>query len=160
MLAPFVANENDHRVEFVAFDAAGDADEPWVLEAANFVSFHVLHKTEHCLGFRADDGRLAAVAAFDRRTIALPFPGLEAVSGWHLQVVAVRADLQNQHLADEVFAAVFAHMKHIDPARTLLTANVHRDNEPSRRACARHGVTYLRPLDDDYNVLLGDVPAE
>ena len=110
------------------------------------------------LAHRNDAGTLVAVSAFDMTTIGIPLLSPLDHPGWHLQVVAISADHQNQRLSGEVFANTFAAMRQLDTDRVFVTANVHREHVVSLRACARADLTPWIQLDDHYWILLGEVP--
>jgi RimJ/RimL family protein N-acetyltransferase len=110
------------------------------------------------LAFRDDEQRLVAVSAFDPRRIDIPLNAPVEHHGWHLQVVALDREQQGHGLAQVVFAETFAAMREVDPARILVTGNIHKDNSPSFAAAGRAGLTRLVPLDEHYWVVLGEVP--
>lgn len=150
-------DDTDEYREFNCWD--GDDHFPWVEEVENFIRHWVLRKTPHVLSFRAADGELAAVAAFERRNIYVPLVDPELHAGWHLQVVAVRLEDQSNGLSRDIFTGVFEAMRQHDDERILYTAHVHRENGASIAACAKVGLDLLHPKDDHYWVLLGEVPA-
>lgn len=157
-LHTFVANDEKDRAEFLNFDSCGDDASPWAVAADIYASTWATRKAAHCLGLRDNDGRLAAVSAFDPRSFDLSDTG-DLTEGWHLQVIAVRHDLHNRRVADDVFALTWAHMLVIDNERLLVSAHVHRDNAASLRCCERNGLSRTRELEDGYLLLLGVVPA-
>lgn len=140
---------------FCCWDGAPNT--PWAEEAENFVRAWMLGTVEHILLFRDQDA-LIAVSAFDRRKIEVPLVAPRANPGWHLQVVAVTLDRQGHGLFDDVILGTFAEMRQLDPERVLITGSVHRENQRSFQACARHGIDYFLPRDDHYVVVLGEVP--
>jgi RimJ/RimL family protein N-acetyltransferase len=155
------ARVDDDEDDFASFSCwDGDASKPWAEEAENFIRAWVLRKVEFVLAFREEKGGdLVAVSAFDRRTIGVPLLKPSDQPGWHLQVVAVRLEAQGKRLAARIMSETFAAMREIDPSRILCTANVHRQNGVSLRACARAGFFHYGEM-DDYIRVLAEVPAE
>jgi RimJ/RimL family protein N-acetyltransferase len=144
--------------EFATFRCCGEPEEPWVLEAENYIRGFVLGHATWVLSFRDASGELIAVSAFDRRVIEVPLIRPERHEGWHLQVLAVSLQHQGRGLAKQVFEGTFGAMREIASDRVLVTANVHRENAASRVAAERSGLLPLQPLDEHYWVLLGEVP--
>lgn len=140
----------------------GSEDVPWAEEAENYIRASLLRHARHVLALRDELGELVGVSAFDERNILLPINTRTATihPSWHLQVVAVRVDLQGQRLVDEIFELTFDAMRQADTERIIVTARVHRKNLPSLKACARHSIDPLREVDDHYLELLGEVPPE
>jgi hypothetical protein len=77
---------------------------------------------------------------------------------WHFDVLAIQLQRQRAGLASEIFRQTFEEMQDEDPARILVTGFVHRSNAPSLIACERAGLTPLIPRDDEYWIVLGEVP--
>lgn len=153
------ADASRDAADFESFNCwNGNAGVPWVEEVENYVRWWVLDDAQYVVAGRDDGGRLAAVAAFDERVIAVPLVAPIDHPGWHLQVVAIRLDLQASRLFDEVIETTFRIMRSIDPERILVTARVHGANRESLRACARHDLDPFVGLNDDYVDLLGEVP--
>jgi hypothetical protein len=145
--------------EFSQFTCCTDASAPpWVREAEIYVRDWALRRAQHVLAHRNGAGALVAVSAFDRTTIGIPLLSPLDHPGWHLQVVAILDDHQNQRLSREVFDNTFVAMTQLDVDRVFVTANVHRDHAVSLRACANVGLEPWIPLDDHYWILLGEVP--
>ena len=138
----------------------GTPDIPWVEETENYVRAWMLGTAEHVLLFRDPEGELVAVAAFDRRTVEVPLVAPQAHPSWHLQVIAIDLDHQNQHLFDEVLPGVYEEMRRLDPERVLFTGHVHHQNTASLRAAARHDIDHFFWRDDHYVVVLGEVPEQ
>jgi hypothetical protein len=152
-----IAGRDDE--DFAAFECwDGDPTAYWSEEVENYVRGSVLRHAHYVLAFRDGDGKLAAVSAFDSRVIQVPLVAPSSHPTWHLQVIAVRLDLQGHHVADQVFAETFRAMRDEDKNRDIVTGNVHRANAPSRHACARHGLDSFLPLDADYDIVLGEIP--
>jgi RimJ/RimL family protein N-acetyltransferase len=144
--------------EFAHFSCCPNPGEPWVREAEDYVRGFVLGHATWVLAFRDEQNELVAVSAFDPRIIEVPLAQPVAHEGWHLQVVAIALQHQAQGLSRMVFEQTFEAMRDIAGHRVLVTANVHRAHTASRRAAARVGLLTLLPLDDDYLILLGQVP--
>ena len=144
--------------EFENFACCGERREPWVLEAETYVRYWVLRQAQYVLTHRDEHGSLVAVSAFDEAVIGLPLQSPTDHAGWHIQVVAVGVEYQNQGHSAQVFASTFDAMRQLDPERVFVTANVHQDHVISNRTCARAGLTRWIPLDAVYWTLLGDVP--
>lgn len=130
---------------------------PWTEEAENYVRGSVLRRSEHCLAFR-DAGELVAVSAFDPSTLGWPLNQPVDHPVWHLNVVAIALAHQSQGLSAEVFESTFEAMRQIDASRDVVTAFVHESHVASLNACARVGLEPLKPIDDDYWLLLGPLP--
>lgn len=141
--------------DFAAFECCGDDEAPYRKEPENYVRGRVLGKADHVVSFRDEFGELAAVASFDRTSIAIPGPDPEEAAAWKLQVVAIRSDLQGRSLSREVFAGVFAAMREVSEYIDYVIADVHRDNRPSREACARVGLDTYRERDEHFISLRG-----
>ncbi len=150
------ADATDEFNRFRCWD--GDPDTPWIEEAENYVRVSVLGDAEFVLAIRDDQEHLVAVAAFDYRIIEVPIVRPQQHAGWHLQVVALDLELQGMRLSGEVFQLVFDAMTQVDADRVLVTAHVHIKHAASLAACQRVGLTVLKPLDEHYDVLLGEVP--
>jgi hypothetical protein len=146
--------------EFAQFACCQGAREPWILEVENYVRGWVLRRAQYVLAHRNEAGTLLAVSAFDETVIGIPLVSPLDHPGWHLQVVAISLDHQNQGLSQEIFASTFNAMRQLDVDRVFVTANVHREHVMSHRACARVGLTPWIPLDDAYWILLGEVPTD
>lgn len=152
-----LANDAD----FAAFSCwDGDDATPWIEEAENYVRGFVLRRAENVLAFRTAENELVAVSAFDERTIHVPIVNPVAHDGWHLQVVAIDCDHQKRQLSRQIFEATFAAMRDRDPSRVYVTARVHKDHSNSAKACDAVGLSLLRPNDEHYLILLGEVPAQ
>lgn len=148
---------DDDADEFEQFSCSSGTAEPWVREAEAYVRYSVLRRAQYVLSHRDDSGTLVAVSAFDAIVIGIPLLSPLDHRGWHIQVVAIAVDFQNQRLSQEVFAATFDAMSQLDPDRVFVTANVHGNHVMSNRACATAGLTPWVPLDDAYWTLLGEV---
>lgn len=135
-----------------------DAPEPWVAEAEAYVRGWALRHAEHVVSHRDEAGTLVAVSAFDETVVGIPLRSPLDHPGWHLQVVAINREHQNQRLSPDVFAGTFEAMRDLDPNRVFVTANVHRNHVVSQRACAGAGLLPWFLRDQDYWVLLGEVP--
>lgn len=147
--------------EFAAFVCCDrETADPWVIEAENYVRGWVLGHADHVVAHRNEAGVLVAVTAFDHSVIGIPIRNPLDHPGWHLQVVAVSADQQNQGLSSEIVSGTFEAMRSVDRDRVYVTANVHRNNRASLTACDRAGIQLWYQRDDDYLVLLGEVPAD
>lgn len=158
MLTWSFATEDDTG-EFSRFTCCADASAPpWVREADIYVRGWVLRRARYVLAHRNDAGALVAVSAFDETTIGIPLLSPLDHPGWHLQVVAISDDHQNQRLSREVFDNTFVAMSELDADRVFVTANVHGEHAVSLRACANVGLLPWIPLDDHYWILLGEVP--
>jgi RimJ/RimL family protein N-acetyltransferase len=148
---------DDDAEEFEQFYCTGANAQPWEQETENYVRFWVLRRARYVLCHRDESSALIAVSAFDENLIAMPVISPLDHPGWHLQVVAITVGHQNQGLSQEVFKGTFDAMKHVDPDRVFVTANVHQDHAFSRRACEKVGLSPWIRLDDAYWILLGEV---
>jgi RimJ/RimL family protein N-acetyltransferase len=145
--------------DFAAFSCwDGNPNAPWIEEAENYVRGWVLSNARHVLAFRDGEGHLVAVTACDERVVSVPLVAPADHPGWHLQVLAIELSYQRQGLSRDVLARTLDAMREIDPARALVTAHVHKDHDASLRSCAQAGLTRFFLKDDDYWVLLGEVP--
>jgi RimJ/RimL family protein N-acetyltransferase len=154
------ADANQDRDEFAAFSCwDGDPGAVWAEEAENYVRGWVLGQALHTLAFREEDGALLAVSAFDPRVIAVPL--LEPIEqpAWHLQCVAVRLEDQGRGLSEAIFRQTLSAMREMDPDRILVTANVHKRNLASLRACEKAGFSVFRSHGHSYVELLGEVTS-
>jgi hypothetical protein len=129
-----------------------------VVEAEDYVRAWVLRRAQYVISHRDDAGALVAISAFDETVIGIPLLSPLDHPGWHLQVVAIAHDHQNQRLSLNVFRNTFQAMRDRDPDRVFVTANVHRNHVVSQHVCARAGLLSWIPLDQHYWVLLGEVP--
>jgi RimJ/RimL family protein N-acetyltransferase len=153
------ASRNNDEEDFAAFSCwDGSPDDPWAQEVEDYIQWWVLRRARYAIALRNEHDELVAVAAFDERVIAVPLVAPVDHSGWHLLVMAIRLEDQRRGLSSEVFSAVFEAMRAIDPDRVLYTAYAHRDNRASLRAGERVGLLRLRPKDEHYWILLGEVP--
>lgn len=156
----FATREYDEDA-FAAFSSwAGRDGEPWIEEADNYVRVSVLRHAAHVLAFRDAARDLVAVSAFDERTIAVPLAAPVDHPGWHLQVVAIRVEDQRKGLSQLIFQETFAAMRELDPERVLVTAHAHKDHFASISACRQAGIEAFYMKDDDYWMLLGEVPEQ
>jgi hypothetical protein len=149
----------DDAIEFDAF-ACWDRDPAavWAHEVENYIRGRLLWRFENItLAFR-EDGELVAVSSFYPSVIGLPLVEPVEQPSWHLDVLAIRLERQRAGLAAEIFQQTFAEMRDEDQERILVTGFVHRENRPSFVACERAGLTRLTPRDDDYWIVLGEVP--
>jgi RimJ/RimL family protein N-acetyltransferase len=137
---------------------AGDDDPAWIREAENYIRVAALRHAGFVLAFRDDQGVLAAVSAFDLRDIHIPLNAPAPQPGWHLQVLALGTKYQRKGHSKEIFLQTFDEMRNIASERVLVTAYVHTDHAHSIHACAQVGLTYLQPKDEQYKILLGEVP--
>lgn len=145
--------------EFARFTCAEvESADPWVLEVEAYVRSWVLRHAHHVLAHRDEEGTLVAVSAFDGTVVGIPLLSPLDHPGWHLQVVAISHNHQNQRLSAEVFSGTFEAMRGLDLDRVFVTANVHGLHVVSLRACAQVGLTPWIQLDADYWILLGEVP--
>jgi hypothetical protein len=149
----------DDANEFDAFQCWNrDPATVWAHEVENYIRGRLLWHFENItLAFR-EDGELVAVSSFYPSTIGLPLVEPVEQPSWHLDVLAVQLERQRAGVAADIFEQTFAEMRDEDPERILVTGFVHRHNGPSLVACERAGLLPLRPLDDNYWVLLGEVP--
>lgn len=146
--------------EFAQFRCAEiEAADPWVMEAEAYVRSWVLRHARHVLAHRDEVGALVAVSAFDETVVGIPLLSPRDHPGWHLQVVAISHDHQGQRLSADVFSGTFEAMRGLDPDRVFVTANVHNRHLVSQRACAKVGLTPWLQRDEEYWILLGEVPA-
>ncbi|HEY2053441.1 MAG TPA: GNAT family protein [Solirubrobacterales bacterium] len=145
--------------ELASFCCCPDGGPAWAKETENYIRAASLRQAEKVLLLHDDDGELVGVSAFDTRMIDV-VPVLEPVEvrGWHLHAMAIRLDDQRQGLCGELFVQTFDAMYGQDRTRSLVTANVHEENHPSIKACAKAGLELLRPNGDGYNLLLAVVP--
>jgi hypothetical protein len=107
------------------------------------------------LAFRAD-GVLVAVASFYRRSWPIPPPADRPA--WHLDVMAIHRDRQRAGLSAEVFAGTFEVMREVEPDRVLISGFIHRLNFAAYAACSAVGITLWTPRDEDYVIVIGEVP--
>jgi GNAT superfamily N-acetyltransferase len=149
----------DDAIEFDAFSCwDGDPAAVWAHEVENYIRGRLLWRFDSItLAFR-EHGELVAVSSFFGSSIGLPLVEPVEQPTWHLDVFAVRLDRQRRGFATEVFQQTFAEMRQEDLERILVTGYVHRDNDLSFIACERAGLTRLIPRDDDYWIVLGEVP--
>lgn len=121
----------------------------------------VLGHSEYVLAMRDEQGLLVAVSGFKRRLVEI-VPVAQPIQqpGWHLHVMAVRLEHQQQEICGQAFVHTFDAMREIDDTRSLITAHVHKNHRPSLAACEKVGLEPLVPLgqDQDYWILLGRVP--
>jgi len=151
---------DDDADEFAQFVCSqGAAAPPWEREAEAYVRAWVFRHAQYVLAHRNEDGALIGVSAFDETVIGVPLLSPLDHPGWHLQVVAISLDHQNQGHSHEVFDGTFEAMRQRDADRVFLTANVHRQHGVSQHACEKAGLTPWIPLDDEYWILLGELPA-
>ncbi len=145
--------------EFAKFSCCPPDGAGWLREVENYVRVSALKRAEHVLVLRDDGSELLAVSAFDSRTIDfVPINHPIEVGGWHLYAVAVRLTDQRKGICAELFARTFEAMRTLNRTRSLVTADVHRHNDASIRACAKAGLESLpRNENDDYVTLLGPV---
>jgi RimJ/RimL family protein N-acetyltransferase len=141
--------------EFAAFECCGDEPTPHSQEVENYVRGWVLSKARYVLAFRDEEGELVAVAGFNRTKETIGGPEPEVVDAWKLEVVAIRSDRQQQGLSREVFAGVWEAMREVNDYFNHVVASVHRDNKPSRQACANVGLHTHIDGGEDYVSLLG-----
>lgn len=152
------AGEADSQ-EFAEFECShGESAPAWVREAELYVRHWVIREAQYVLAHRDEAGDLVAVSAFDRTTIGLPLLAPTDRPGWHLQVVAIALRERGRGTSAEVFANTFSAMRQVDASRVFVTANVHREHAASQRACSNAGLTPWIPKDDEYWILLGEVP--
>ena len=145
--------------DLAAFSCCTGADDPpWIREAENYIRVAALRHAGFVLAFRDDHGVLAAVSAFDLRDIHIPMSAPAPQPGWHLQVLALATGYQGKGHSADIFMQTFDEMRAIASERVLVTANVHNQHAVSIAAAARVGLTYLLPKDEQYTVLLGEVP--
>jgi RimJ/RimL family protein N-acetyltransferase len=147
--------------DFAGFCCCQTGASAWQVEVENYVRASVLGHAEEVLAFRDEEGELLAVSAFDRQQIDLPGAQPRELRGWHLQVVALRLDAQRNGHSAKVFTATFEAMRDLDKTRSVIRANVHKDNAASIKACSNAGFIELMPLDaeGDYWIWLGRVPG-
>lgn len=149
----------DDAIQFDAF-ACWDRDPTtvWALEIENYIRARLLWRFENItLAFR-EDGELVAVSSFYPSTIGLPLVEPIEQPSWHLDVLAIQLQRQRLGLAAEIFRQTFEEMQAEDPGRILVTGFVQRSNAASLIACGRAGLTPLIPRDDEYWIVLGEVP--
>jgi RimJ/RimL family protein N-acetyltransferase len=153
------ASPNHDRDEYASFTCWDGADgTPWLEEVQTFIRHWVLTRVPYVVSFRAGNGDLVGVGAFEERNIYVPLVEPVQHEGWHLQVVGIRLEDQGKGLSRSVFRGIFEAMRQLDDGRVIYTAHVHKDNVPSIAACARVGLDLLRPKDTHYWILLGEVP--
>jgi hypothetical protein len=149
----------DDATEFDAFACwDGDAAAVWAHEVENYIRGRLLWRFENITLALREEGELAAVSSFYASTIGLPLVEPVEQPSWHLDVLAVQLQRQRVGLAAEVFEQTFAEMRTEDQDRILVTGFVHRDNAASFAACERAGLMRLIPRDNDYWIVLGEVP--
>jgi hypothetical protein len=158
LVRSFAGADND--ADFAGFTCwDGDPENFFAEEAQNFIRGAMLWQFDSFnLAFR-ENGDLVAVSSFYRRTWPIPPPGPERPA-WHLDVAAVSVERQRSGLSREVFTETFAVMREIDPERILVSAFVHRENLAAYGACAAVGITLWTPRDEDYVILIGEVPPQ
>lgn len=148
----------------------GDPEEPFAAEAEDYIRRLALGSTYKTLTFRASDGTLAAVSAFDRRDVQPYLAARFLVPGWHLQVIGVALPFRSSLVAcalppcpsevkisEYVFRRTYARMLEADPKRNVVTAMIHGDNARSIEACRRVQLERTVREDETYWRMMGSV---
>jgi len=149
------ADDDADFADFRCWD--GDPENFFAEEAQNFIRGAMLYQPDsYHLAFR-EDGELVAVSSFYKRSWPIPPPGPERPA-WHLDVLAVACDRQRAGLSREVFEGTFEVMREADPDRVLVSGFVHRQNLIAYDACTAVGMTMWTPRDDEYVIVIGEVP--
>lgn len=143
--------------DFAAFQCwDGDSATPWIAMVENYVRARVLHAALHTLAFR-DGDELVAVSAFDPIDIEIPLVEPIAQPGWKLQVVAIRLQRQRNGHSREVYKQTFEAMRELNPARSLVTAQIHRLHTGSMTAANRAGLD-LFLTGTEFHTMVGELP--
>jgi RimJ/RimL family protein N-acetyltransferase len=148
----------DDDAAFAAFRCwDGVTGQPWTEEVENRIRGSLLRQfTNFTFAFR-EDGELVAVSSFFPHDIGIPLNQPEDVPSWHLDVMAVRFDLQRAGLSQQVLELTFDAMRAEDRERVVVSAYIHHQNTGAIQAATRAGITAFHPRDDDYWVFVGDV---
>jgi ribosomal protein S18 acetylase RimI-like enzyme len=148
----------DDDAQFAAFTCwDGDLAKPWAHEAQNYIRAAVLRQPDtHVLKW-CDGTNLVAVVSFGTRIIGLPLLDPVDHTVWHLDVMGVARDRQQQGHAPSALQETLHAMRAEDPARAIVTADVHRLNSPAIRTLRSVGITELIQKDADYWIFLGEL---
>ena len=146
---------------FAAFRCWDGSDgKPWLEEVENYIRGALLRQPDiYVLAFR-EEGQLVAVSAFYKRTIGLPALDPIDHDAWHLEVVAVGFDRQQEGLSREVLEQTLAVMWEADPERVLIVGVAHRDNRAAFAACSQIGLLKFVQRDEHYWVLVGELSGD
>jgi RimJ/RimL family protein N-acetyltransferase len=155
LTAERIERPSDYDEEFRTLGCCGEDPPMWAAQADAYLRFSALRENPFVLAFRPPDGRLVAATAFRPASIGLPLAAPVESAAWYLAVIGISREWQGQGLSTPVLTETFSHMKAIDPGREHVIANVHEENAPSLRACAKVGLFPLRRLDAQYFQLIG-----
>ncbi len=144
--------------DFAAFQCwNGDRATPWIAVVEDYVRVSVLRAAVHILAFRDGNGELVAVSAFDPTDVEIPLIEPVAHPGWTLQVLAIRLQHQRNGHSREVYRQTFEAMCELNPARSLVTARIHRQHTGSMTAARRAGLD-LFLTGTEFHTMLGELP--
>jgi GNAT superfamily N-acetyltransferase len=140
----------------------GTPQDPWAEEVENHIRStlrrRILHDAHYTLLAWYDAGQLVGLSAYLPDVVGIPANRPVDEPCLHLDLVAVRRDLQRKGYGLAILDCTLEHMAAADPTRLFVTARVHVRNHAGYGLCKARDIDLYRPEDDpDYCLLLKEV---